>query len=165
MPKTKSSDIVVYHRYPLQPQCNQRLPPSSVRGRIAPQCIRPFLYVPWWCSRRIACWRPACSACGWHRRDSRRSSGGWTPSRGGDRRCRRRFRAWPTSCSCLSVVFMPMPLLPSFTFLSCLLSLFLIKKRGGQRPQQIVGRSRRMLLMDTFTVHVHVPVRKKMLHM
>ena len=121
----------------------------------------PFSHVPWWCSRRIACWRPACSACGWHRRDSRRSSGGWTPSRGGDRRCRRRFRAWPTSCSCRSF----MPLLPSFTFLSCLLSLFLIKKRGGQRPQQIVGRSRRMLLMDTFTVHVHVPVRKKMLHM
>ena len=42
MPKTKSSDIVVYHRYPLQPQCNQRLPPSSVRGRI-PHCIRPLL--------------------------------------------------------------------------------------------------------------------------
>ena len=90
----------------------------------------PFSHVPWWCSRRIACWRPACSACGWHRRDSRRSSGGWTPSRGGDRRCcRRRFRAWPTSCSCLSVVFMPMPLLPSFTFLSCLLSLFFNQKR------------------------------------
>ena len=54
---------------------------------------------PLWCSQRSACWRPACSACGWRRRGFRRSCGGWMPSRGGDRCRRRRFPAWPTSCS------------------------------------------------------------------
>ena len=165
MPKTKSSDIAVYHRSPLQPQCNQRLQPSSVRGRI-PHCIRPLLartLVVQSAHRLLA-------ACLLSLRMA--SSGLSAVFRRVDAVARRRPPLPPPLPGLANillvpkivpVVFMPMPLLPSFTFLSCLLSLFLIKKRGGQRPQQIVGR--RMLLMDTFTVHVHVPVRKKMLHM
>ena len=77
---------------------------------------------PLWCSQRSACWRPACSACGWRRRGFRRSCGGWMPSRGGDRCRRRRFPAWPTSCSCFYgqiLSALPSLLLPLSLFYYC----------------------------------------------
>ena len=97
-------------------------------------------YVPWWCSRRIACWRPACSACGWRRRDFRRSSGGWTPSHGGDHRCRR-FRAWPTSSSvvlCLSI-----SLFSSFVFPFPFFNQIKEGRKKGRPGGRLVGREDR----------------------